>query len=43
MNPQGIKVLLTDVGIAMIASFMGILFAKVSSTQRFNDARTDDS
>lgn len=40
MNPQGIKVLLTDVGIAMIASFMGILFAKVS-TQRFNDARTE--
>lgn len=40
MNPQGIKVLLTDVGIAMIASFAGVLCTKVS-TQRFNDARTE--
>jgi hypothetical protein len=40
MDPHGIKVLLTDVGIAMVASFVGVLCTKVS-TQNFNDARTD--
>ena len=39
MNPEGIKILLTDVGIAMAASLCGVLFTKMS-TSNFNDART---
>ena len=42
MNPQGIKVLLTDVGIAMIASLAGVLATKIS-TSHFNEARTEMS
>ena len=39
MNPEGIKILLTDVGIAMVASLFGVFFTK-KSTSNFNDART---
>ena len=39
MNPEGIKILLTDVGIAMAASLCGVYFTK-KSTSNFNDART---
>lgn len=39
IDPQGIKILLTDVGIAMIASFAGVYFTKQSTTH-FNSART---
>lgn len=35
---DGIKTLLTDIGIAMIASFLGILFTKLS-TSKFKDAK----
>lgn len=40
MNPEGIKILLTDVGIAMIASLAGVYFTK-QSTAHFNEARTE--
>ena len=40
MNPEGIKILLTDVGIAMIASLCGVFFTK-QSTSHFNKARTE--
>ena len=39
MNPEGIKILLTDVGIAMVASLFGVFFTK-KATSKFNDART---
>lgn len=39
MNPQGIRILLTDVGIAMTASLAGVFFTK-QSTAHFNSART---
>ncbi len=39
INPQGIKVLLTDVGIAMVASLAGVFFTKQSTTH-YNSART---
>lgn len=39
MDPEGIKILLTDVGIAMGASLCGVFFTKVS-TAHFNEART---
>ena len=39
MDPEGIKILLTDVGIAMAASLCGVLFTKIS-TAHFNEART---
>ena len=39
MNPEGIQILLTDVGIAMGASLCGVLFTKIS-TAHFNEART---
>ena len=40
MNPEGIKILLTDVGIAMIASLAGVFFTK-QSTAHYNEARTE--
>lgn len=40
MNSEGIKILLTDVGIAMTASLFGVFFTK-QSTSHFNKARTD--
>lgn len=40
MNPAGIKILLTDVGIAMIASLAGVWFTKQSTTH-YNSARTE--
>lgn len=40
MNPEGIKILLTDVGIAMIASLAGVYFTK-ESTSKYNSARTE--
>lgn len=40
MNPEGIKILLTDVGIAMIASLAGVFFTKQSTTH-YNEARTE--
>lgn len=42
MNPEGIKILLTDVGIAMIASLAGVFFTK-QSTAHYNEARTEMS
>lgn len=39
MNVEGIKILLTDVGIAMVASLFGVLFTKLS-TSHFNNAKT---
>lgn len=42
MNSEGIKVLLTDVGIAMIASLMGVLATKIS-TSHFNKAKSEMS
>lgn len=39
MNPEGIKILLTDVGIAMVASLCGVFFTK-QSTSHYNEART---
>ena len=39
MKPEGIKILLTDVGLAMAASLCGVFFTK-QSTSHFNDART---
>lgn len=39
MNAEGIRILLTDVGIAMAASLCGVFFTK-QSTSLFNDART---
>lgn len=39
INPQGIKILLTDVGIAMLASLAGVYFTK-RSTSNYNSART---
>lgn len=42
MNPVGIKVLLTDVGIAMGASLAGVLATKLS-TSHFNEAKTEMS
>ena len=39
MDPEGIKILLTDVGIAMAASLCGVFFTK-QSTAHFNAART---
>lgn len=38
-DPKGIKILLTDIGIAMSASLCGVLFTKIS-TAHFNEART---
>lgn len=40
MNIEGIKILLTDVGIAMIASLAGVYFTKQSTTH-YNEARTE--
>ena len=40
MDPAGIKILLTDVGIAMIASLAGVYFTK-QSTSHYNEARTE--
>lgn len=40
MNPKGIRILLTDVGIAMIASLAGVFFTK-QSTAHYNEARTE--
>ena len=40
MNPTGIRILLTDVGIAMIASLAGVYFTK-QSTSHYNTARTE--
>ena len=40
LNASGIKILLTDVGIAMIASLAGVFFTK-QSTAHYNDARTE--
>ncbi len=40
VDASGIQALLTDVGIAMIATFIGVLVTKLS-TQTFNDARTE--
>lgn len=40
MNSEGIKILLTDVGIAMIASLAGVFFTK-QSTAHYNKARTE--
>lgn len=40
MNPDGIKILLTDVGIAMIASLAGVFFTKQSTTH-YNEAKTE--
>lgn len=40
MNPEGIKILLTDVGIAMVASLAGVFFTK-QSTAHYNEARTE--
>lgn len=40
MNPAGIRILLTDVGIAMVASLAGVYFTK-QSTSHFNAARTE--
>ena len=39
MSPEGIKILLTDVGIAMAASLCGVFFTK-QSTSHFNEARS---
>jgi len=39
MNPEGIRILLTDVGIAMAASLCGVLFTKQSTTH-YNEAKT---
>lgn len=39
MNPEGIKILLTDVGIAMAASLCGVFFTKQSTTH-YNEAKT---
>lgn len=39
IDPEGIKVLLTDVGIAMIASFVGVYCTK-QATSKFNEAKT---
>lgn len=39
MSVEGIKILLTDVGIAMAASLCGVFFTK-QSTSHFNDAHT---
>lgn len=39
MDPEGIKILLTDVGIAMVASLCGVFFTK-QSTSHHNKART---
>ena len=39
MNPEGIRILLTDVGIAMAASLCGVFFTK-QSTAHYNEART---
>ena len=39
MNPEGIRILLTDVGIAMGASLCGVLFTKWS-TSHYNEAKT---
>ena len=39
MNPEGIKILLTDVGIAMAASLCGVYFTK-QSTAHFTEARS---
>lgn len=38
MNPEGIRILLTDVGIAMFASLCGVLFTK-QSTAHYNEAK----
>lgn len=38
IDPEGISTLLTDIGIAMIASFVGVLATKMS-TSKYNDAR----
>lgn len=40
MDPEGIKILLTDVGIAMVASLAGVYFTK-QSTSNYNAARTE--
>lgn len=40
MSPEGIKILLTDVGIAMFASLAGVFFTK-QSTAHYNEARTE--
>lgn len=40
LNASGIKILLTDVGIAMIASLAGVFFTK-QSTAHYNEARTE--
>ena len=40
LNTDGIKILLTDVGIAMIASLAGVFFTK-QSTAHYNEARTE--
>lgn len=40
MNTEGIKILLTDVGIAMVASLAGVYFTKQSTTH-YNQARTE--
>lgn len=42
VDSSGIKVLLTDVGIAMFASLCGVLFTKIS-TSNFNEAKTEMS
>ena len=39
MNPEGIRILLTDVGIAMAASLCGVFFTK-QSTAHYNEAKT---
>lgn len=39
MNPEGIRILLTDVGIAMAASLCGVFFTKQSTTH-YNEAKT---
>lgn len=39
MNVAGIRILLTDIGIAMIASLAGVFFTK-QSTSHYNEART---
>lgn len=40
LDPKGIKILLTDIGIAMFASFAGVL-ATALSTSSYNKARTE--
>lgn len=39
LSPEGIKILLTDVGIAMVASLFGVFFTK-QATEHLNEARS---